>query len=228
MEKVLNAVNKTKAIIVDGDNTLWKGRVAEHIGKEYLIGQVLRRNFGNVFKGTKEAMKIKFLLRKNKDNEKPETEGIKLFYNLLIDWNLGEKQTFERIAKYHFERNSIKPVQQIVVFSTVKKLLATLGGSTAAEVAKNYYCLDDFVSNIDIFRKIGYIQKLDGIDIVMSNGAEKLEMVEKWLRKYKIKIKDCAVIGDSLSDLPLLEKAGISISSPGSVNRVKDIADFQM
>ncbi len=228
MEKVLNAVNKTKTIIVDGDNTLWKGRVAEHIGKEYLISQVLRHNFRNVFKGTKETIKIKSLLRKNRNNEKPETEGIKLFYKLLVDWNVGEKHIFERIAKYHFERNSIKPVQQIVVFSTVKKLLATLGGSTAAEVAKNYYCLDDFVSNIDIFKRIGHVQKLDGIDIIMSNGAEKLETVEKWLRKYKIKLKDCTVIGDSLSDLPLLEKAGISISSPSSVNKVRDIADFQI
>ena len=127
MENVINAVNKTKAIIVDGDKTLWNGRIAEYIGKEYLINQVLRRNFGNVFKGAKEAIKIKSLLRKNKNNENAETEGIKLFYDLLVDCNLGEKHIFERIANYYFERNSIKPVQKIVLWSPVKKIACDIG-----------------------------------------------------------------------------------------------------
>ena len=42
-----------KAIIVDGDNTLWKGRVSEGIGKSFLMNELKRLHIKHVVNGIK-------------------------------------------------------------------------------------------------------------------------------------------------------------------------------
>lgn len=57
-------------------------------------------------------------------------------------------------------------------------------------------------------------------------GKEKVKVIEKWLKKLKFSWQECAVMGDDLSDYPLIQKAGVSIAPAQAEEIIKKSVDF--
>lgn len=55
---------------------------------------------------------------------------------------------------------------------------------------------------------------------------DRIPVWEKLLKKYQLLPENVAMIGDDLSDLPLLRRAGLSIAVANAVEEVKDRVDF--
>jgi len=221
-------IEKTDAIIVDLDKTLVKGRVAEGLGLWYLNREWNNHDYGKVATGVIGIAKIKFLLRKFKGKDTAEAKGIKLFYDALIKTGIGEKTEMQECALKYFKENTIEQVGEIVRFASKPKFLATIAGSTASQVAVGHFKLDGFTSNIDLFDSDNGRFKLKGIEILIGDGNQKLEAVEKMLRVRGISLKNCTAIGDGLPDIPLLRTAGFSIASPFATDAVRAITKIQL
>jgi len=55
---------------------------------------------------------------------------------------------------------------------------------------------------------------------------EKISVWEELLEKYRLQPEDVAMMGDDLSDLPLLRRAGLSIAVANAVDEVKSRVDY--
>lgn len=82
--------------------------------------------------------------------------------------------------------NTIEQVGEIVRFASKPKFLATIAGSTASQVAVGHFKLDGFTSNADLFDSDNGRFKLKGIEILIGDGSQKLEAVEKMLKVHGI------------------------------------------
>jgi 3-deoxy-D-manno-octulosonate 8-phosphate phosphatase (KDO 8-P phosphatase) len=82
-----------------------------------------------------------------------------------------------------------------------------------------------------------------GVGDVVQNRSEKLPVFNELLARYELDAADCAVVGDDLPDLPLLQAAGLAIAvadahpdirhaahwvtpTRGGYGAVRDVADL--
>ncbi len=65
-----------------------------------------------------------------------------------------------------------------------------------------------------------------GIKEVHQGVRDKLVVYEKLLKKYNLNEEEVAYIGDDISDLPLLKRAGLAFAVANAVTEVKDTADY--
>jgi len=111
-------------------------------------------------------------------------------------------------------------------------------GSTGEEL-KNFYVQDG--QGIDLALQKGLVIALVSgrrsevvkrrakelkISEVHQNISEKIKIYRKILKKYSLKDKEVAYIGDDLGDIPPLRKAGLAISPVNGVEKVKGIVHY--
>lgn len=58
------------------------------------------------------------------------------------------------------------------------------------------------------------------------SGKDKVEVIENWLEKNKIKWEECAAMGDDVIDLPILKKAYVAVAPAQAEAEVKRIAHY--
>jgi phosphoserine phosphatase len=225
LQTIRRHVDGTRAVIIDLDKTLVKGRVAEALGLWYLNREWDNRNYRKVAIGAIGMAKIPFLLRFDR-SDTAEAKGIQLFYATLIRAGIGKKTEMQENALKYLKGNSTEQVSEIIRFASKPKFLATISGSVASQVAAGYFQLDGFTSNVDLFDSGN--GQLKGIKIRIGDGSQKLEAVEKMLRVHGISLKNCTAIGDGLPDIPLLRTAGLSIASPYATEEVRAITKIQL
>ena len=222
--EILPRVDRTKAIIFDADKTLWKGRVSEGIGYAYLRRELLRGHMGTVYAGVKGIIGIKSALRKDRERPDAEARGLVMFYDALKSAGLGRRHEMAAYAMRYILDNPLASTTALShsVRDDMPKFIATMGGSTAANVAAEYHYARP-VSNQDMFDKEG---KLQGALILMWDGEDKLRAVEDMLisERYGFRVRDCTVVGDSRTDIPLMSAAKLSIASPLATSEVHEIA----
>lgn len=63
-----------------------------------------------------------------------------------------------------------------------------------------------------------------GIDHVYVGKRSKLEVLEEWLEKLNLGFEDIAYIGDDVTDVEILVKAGLAACPSDAVTQVKDVA----
>lgn len=217
-----DSVSKTKCIISDLDNTLCKGRVSESIGIGYIKKDIVDGNYARAFRGLNGALKIIMMLRKGDENTK-DIDGLKMFYETLIENHIGDAALMERFSRTHMLRKSIPPVAEMVCNAQIPSILATQSGSTAAHSAKSLFRFTEVISNLDIFDNNG---RLMGIKVIMANGESKLELVKSALDRLNIRIRDCTVVGDSVVDVPMLMSARIRVASPFAKKSVLELPNI--
>ena len=230
---IIQKIGATKAIVADGDRTLWRGNVAESMGKMYLKREydalrLLRpstyHHANALAAGIIGYMKVKRVERQNE--ETGEGTGLKIFYDALISNGLGTKNDMMAHANNFFPSHENKYMISLVTFDARRpSFLATRGGSTTSAMAVARYGMTDGVWNIDQFHENG---RLKGIEIVITDGEKKLSKTSDMLRKYGIRIEECTVIGDSKADIPLMYYARLSIASPYATEEVNRIAKIRM
>src|SRR5271154_6404496 len=88
---IMSDTSKVRAVIVDGDNTLWRGRAAEGIGKAYLLRELKRLNLPTFYRGYKGAKEVMAIV-KEVGGVEGEIKGQKRFYEVLVENGLGTKE----------------------------------------------------------------------------------------------------------------------------------------
>ena len=66
--------------------------------------------------------------------------------------------------------------------------------------------------------------KMLGIEMVYIGLEEKINIVDQWRKKLKIKWEEIAYIGDDIIDMEVMKKAGFSACPADAVERIKKIA----
>lgn len=210
---------KVEAIVADGDDTLWKGRVAEGIGKAYLLGELRTFHLGTFVAGLKCARRVSETTRNKGVNR--EIEGLKSFYNSLVENGLGTEQTMYRYAGRYIQRHRLTAVSVFLGQFDCPKFLATVGGSTAATAAAEIFGFKEFISNRDLFEQDSH--KLRGIKIDVRNGEDKYRQTVKMLERHNLRLEKCDVVGNDMLDVPILQAAHQPYASPLATEEVKRI-----
>ena len=65
-----------------------------------------------------------------------------------------------------------------------------------------------------------------GVDVLLQNRKQKLPALEKVLAKLDVSADQTAVIGDDLTDLPLMRACGFSAAPSDAVEEVKSHVDY--
>ena len=207
------------AVVVDGDNTLWKGSTAEALGKAYLVKAVRELKLYKAANCTFRTARANFMINIRGDPEEIPY-GQKKFYDVMIDNDIGMKEEMHSIIGKHIRKNIIEKIGGIVdyyVTGDTPVFLSTMAGSTTADCAREGFRLTDTVSNTERFDSSG---KLIGFDAKIICGESKLALTEDALDKYGLRIRNCMVIGDSIHDIPMLESAKIAMASPFASEKV--------
>ena len=211
-------VGRTAALVADADGTLWHGRwVEKGLGYKYLANDLNwpwnAHNYPRAMRAVVGVVNIKLLLKKSKDKDTAEADGLRLFYDILVRNGLGQRNEMTDYARTYMTENMINPVFSVKVdFGDQKfSLIATQGGSTGAETARTRFGFNAVVSNQDIFDQSG---RLRGIKIAMPDGEAKVRMVWDELNKRGISLRQSTAIGDGLADIPMLMEAKVKLASP--------------
>jgi len=154
---------KVQALVVDGDNTLWRGRAAEGIGKRYLLRELKRLHLPTFYRGYKGAKEVMAIV-KELGGVEGEMKGQKRFYEVLIENDLGRKDEMRAFVEDFMKGHLVNQVCLLVIQNGQRGIpvfLTTASGTTAAEYTTQYFSMKDRVSNTEIFDKIQkYLIKL--------------------------------------------------------------------
>lgn len=223
---LMHHLDTVKAMIFDGDGTVWKGSVSKGIGMGYLMQSATGldvRAFKSLVRGAVD------ISRKISKNEDPEclAKGLEELYSILVKNNLGTQSEMMAFAASYLSKYTIPNMRYLMyAMSSARPLfLITISGSTSALAARNSLPFTDFVSNEDIFDISG---KLKGVNLIVRNGEDKAARAQAMLEKYDLNIRDCAAFGDGTVDLPMLKAAKISVASPYAEDAIKGETDFVM
>ena len=59
-----------------------------------------------------------------------------------------------------------------------------------------------------------------------SQGGQKVETIEGWLKEIEVDWQECAAMGDDLADYQLLKKVGVAVAPSQAEAAVKEIAHY--
>lgn len=190
----------TKAIIVDYDKTFVDDRIAAAIGKAYILRELKHGHFLNFMHGVQGSKRVMEVVKA--EGENGNAEGLKAFYDVLIGMGLGKKDEIREFAARYLRKHQIEAVGEFLYWTdvTLPRILATTGGSTAAQLAAKAFDFEHVIANEDLFDDHG---GLTGVKLTIRNGRDKRDAVLDLLRTLEIPIEKCVMIGDGQDDIPL-------------------------
>jgi 3-deoxy-D-manno-octulosonate 8-phosphate phosphatase (KDO 8-P phosphatase) len=65
-----------------------------------------------------------------------------------------------------------------------------------------------------------------GIEDVYLKAAEKVPIMQQWLKKEKLKPQEVAYCGDDIPDIPAMQKVGLAVAPADAAHEVKEIAYY--
>ena len=138
-------------------------------------------------------------------------------------------------------RNIEKTKQKIKMFITDVDGVLTDGGmyySDEGEIMKKFNTRDGM--GIELLHKNGIIpviitkenseiviKRADKLEVeeVYIGVEDKLEVINRLVKKYNLSFNEIAYIGDDINDLPVLKRAGLSFAPNDAIDEVKQIVD---
>ena len=214
-ERIVRAMSRTRMVFYDGDDTLWKGMIAEGIGKGFMIEALRRGDLGVVGAGILGSLEVKGMLRNGKD-----ADALRRFYDILIENGLGDEVDIRRLARTYIRTHELGEVSGLRREVDLPSILITKGGSTGADVAAGYFKMERYVANEDMFDAR---MRINGVNLKVRNGRDKL-MLAIEIAGSLDEIKRSTVIGNDDADILLMSEAGFSVASPYATKEVKDLA----
>lgn len=133
----MSETTKVQAVIVDGDNTLWRGRAAEGIGKAYLLRELKHFHLPTFFRGLEGAKQVNAIVREVGGVE-GEMQGQKRFYEILVENGLGTKKGMYQYASRYIDSHLVWNVSDLLYKNLDQEIpvfLATASGTSAASYA---------------------------------------------------------------------------------------------
>ena len=165
--------------------------------------------------------------------EMPEFASIEL--DEPDDWIIAEMFMKKHII------NPKKIKREIKLFAMDVDGVLTDGGmyySKEGEVLKKFNTKDGM--GIELLRKNNIIPVIitkEDSEIILRRAEklkikevyigikDKLKIIEKLAKKYKINFQNIAYIGDDINDLPVLKKVGLSFTPNDAISKIKEIVD---
>jgi hypothetical protein len=219
--------DKARVLILGGNGTLWKGNIDEKVVASSLNRELLRASFGGKkhldnFKNGKAHMERLQKELAAKGDYSEVIDSVR-FYDVLIDLGLGREDEMYKDALRYIRRHPVKKVPEIL--RRIKDgslrgngwitMLSTMSGSTAAKAAADYFKIDYFISNIDVFGELqitdssaSSVGKLMRLELPLNSGEAKKRWTVKFLeQKLGIELsEESMVLGFGAGDTALLEK----------------------
>ena len=214
---------RISAMVVDGDKTLWQGRTLEGVFYAYMRKELAELRLPTFYKVVCGACEVKTIVKQFGGNVEGEAKGQKRAYGVLIENGLGKKEELYSFAKDFIDKRVVRNVSDLVMEKKragAAVFLSTASGTTTGEYIMERFHLRDFVSNKEFFDGKG---RLMNVELVITNGENKLAATVAMLDKYNITLDECVVIGDSRLDIPMLQSAGFPMASPFATDEVKAI-----
>lgn len=222
--RLLKHVQRSAAVVTDGDRTAWKSNAAEHgIGIPYIKKAIRTFHWVTATRGLQGyfEIKIKSMLRGNPGISRDSAAGLKLFYDKLIANGLRDAKEMRAFAYNYIVGHRVKIVWELVT-GHEQRYLISCNGSIVAGAANQIFSFTNFASNRDIITGgafEGY--KLSGVNLQIRTGEDKERAVSNMLRKRGIRLNECFVIGDSDTDEPMLKEAKFAAAAPFATERIK-------
>ena len=216
-------MTKISAMVVDGDKTLWEGRALEGICKAYLRQETMKLHLPTVYRAIRGVCEVKAIVKRYDGNVEGEMLGQKRAYEVLVENGLGRKDEMYSFAGSYINGQVIRNVSDLIVEKIrfgIPVFLATASGTSAEMYSMNHFHLKDAVSNKELFDEKG---RLSGVELIITNGENKLDATKAMLDGYNMRLGDCVVVGDSKLDIPMLKAAGFPMASPFATDEVKAI-----
>ncbi len=216
-------LDNIECIVLDLDNTLVKGYMAEEIGKSLLLEEIegfMKLNnespthLKTLLKGVIGYMKVKSV--------RDESEGLERFYKILGKFNVTKEKTYETAMKA-IRKNELNGVKEFVdnLNGKYETIIVTMSDEMSAKAAKEYFDVDYSWGNPLVYKD----DKIKGIELKIKDSKSKRDIVEKILEKRGFKLERCCVIGDGKNDHEIMKSAGYSMASPLADEETKRIAD---
>lgn len=238
----MTKATRSKATVIDGDGTLWKGMVSTSVGEGLLHSEAKKalagalrlsfkestEHFATLRRGIEESRRINRIFKENYLGYDSEIAGLERFYSMLKELEIGTSWEMHALARKHIMENK---VGRIVAYIRSAQLhnepvfLSTASGSSAASEAARLYDLNGIFSSTEKFEN----DKIAGLSINFRTPEEKLHYTEEGLqKKFGISVVDCVVIGNSWLDYDLLKNARISVASPYATDEIRRVARLQL
>ncbi|MGD0729198.1 MAG: HAD hydrolase family protein [Candidatus Micrarchaeaceae archaeon] len=227
LEKYSQYVRGATSFVTDGDRTAWKSNAAIHVGQHYIVREFWRGFLGphhwSIMKkgidGYKEVVELE------KKSGKDSAEGLKLFYQKLVENGLGTKEELVKFADKYISTHIVETTWDILRSTRKPKFLASVNGSSVAQAASDIFGFTNCASNQDWFDVTG---RLKGVNITIRDGEYKVRAVHDMLKAEGLHLRDAVVIGNGINDIPMLEKARLSIASPFAIPEVMAVCEVHM
>ncbi|GEM_PF-6344253 len=220
---------KCEGAVYNLDKTLVDGRVAEGVGKQFLISELFQGHLGHIWLGAKNYGEVNRLAK-----EQGHTAGLKHFIGVIASTGCATYDMFFRYARKYISEKQLPGSSDFISYvgdsgGLYKQLITTLGADLSARAAR--HCFDGWIKD-SIGNPLTYDgipgenpdELITGINILMSNGEERLELTEKMLKKYGLSAGQCFVVGNDASDHELMRAARMSAASPLADNETKELA----
>jgi phosphoserine phosphatase len=144
--------------------------------------------------------------------------------NLWRECGAKKEDFFKALANLRLMPGAIETLKELKK-NHIK--LAIISGSLSVLIEKfipdyNEFFDDVFISRI-IFDENGDIEKIDATEYDMEGKARALKIIAE---REKIRLKECAFVGDYLNDLHIIKDAGLGIAFNAEDEEIKKAADI--
>ncbi len=214
-------LEKCEIALFDLDNTTIDGNASAGVVYGYLGQELGNKNLRNVAIGLWGGLQTEYYRRTGR-----EQTGLKRFVAALNKAGCADNGSAYSFAYDYVEKHGFdgfgKLVECLEQDFSIAPVVYTGGLEASSRAAKSIFRFYDSFANY----------MFNGNLIVPSRFASpenpsKLDTAERYLQGvWEVNLSQCLVVGDAETDMPVMERAGLSLASPKAKPQVREAADF--
>lgn len=139
-----------------------------------------------------------------------------------VQWAVADVALWRNVPRYFVEA-AFKPREGFDFMCSKLKETGVLMIALSAGVSytrRLSFCFDEFLVNDVIYNG----ESVSDINVLVTN-SNKAQLASEILSKHGVRLDETVAVGDSETDIPLLEEAGFSIAFNPTSRRVEEAAD---
>ncbi len=221
------ALQNCDIAVYDLDKTLVDGRVAQGIGKRFIMKELKRWHLHHVYSGLSNYNEVLRIT-----SEKGEAAGIEYFANVLFGTGCADIGSIKRYSKEYIEKHELPSAREFItrVYELGPKtgIISSICFNDTVEAAVFYFNMDGGVGNEVVYDNSTKPHRIVAKSLKMNirNGKDKLEMTMEHLGLKASGMKSLFTVGNDPLDHELMKASGLSAASPLADEETKELADI--